>query len=221
MFFSKKNKKEELKCNQCKSKIGDEYSFCPYCGNVLVDFEKDTREFGMLGKDDLVENPAMGKFIAENNLSITDKMISALVSSLMKNLDSQFKEIDKSSVGNQRGIKIKIGLPMDNQQKKRAAKHDFSHKKITEDQIKKMSELPRVSAKTNIKRIGDKVIYELEASGVQSVQDVFVSKLETGYEVKAIGEKKVYVNSLPINLPITSFSLGQDRLFLEFSGQQQ
>ena len=82
---------------------------------------------------------------------------------------------------------------------------------------KRMSSMPRTIAKTSVKRINDKIIYELNIPGINSPEDVFVSKLESGYEIKAIGEKKVYVNSLPIDLPIIKFTINSDKLFLEFS----
>jgi intein/homing endonuclease len=60
------------------------------------------------------------------------------------------------------------------------------------------------------------VVYELAASGITSIQDIFVSKIETGYEIKAIGNEKVYVNNIPINLPLSKYSIVKDKLLFEF-----
>ena len=221
MFFGKKSKKAELKCSNCKSKITDEYSFCPYCGNVLFDPERRAKDFGMLGKSDSFDDSMIKNRVADSNLTITDKMISSLVNSLMKNLDQQFKEMDKP--GQQKmpkNIRINIGLQDPANQQKRIQKHDFSITKISEEQLKKMSGLPKISAKSNVKRLGDKVVYELETPGIESVKDIFVSKIESGYEIKALAKNKVYVNSLPVNLPISSFTINNDRLFVEFSQTQ-
>ena len=50
-----------------------------------------------------------------------------------------------------------------------------------------------------------------------STDDVFISKLESGYETKVIGGKKVFVNSLPINLPLLRYTIANNKLFLEFN----
>ncbi len=84
------------------------------------------------------------------------------------------------------------------------------------EQLKKMGSLPRTEAKTSVKRFGDKVVYELATPGVNSANDVFVSKLESGYEIKAIGNKKIYVNSVPINLPLRKYSILKNKLLVEF-----
>jgi hypothetical protein len=79
--------------------------------------------------------------------------------------------------------------------------------------------LPRVEASSSMKRLGDKIVYELKTLGVSSLEDVFVSKLAEGYEIKAIGTKKVYVNSLPVELPLQGYTLHEKGLTLEFGTQ--
>jgi hypothetical protein len=220
MFFKKKN----IKCENCNSKFSEEFSYCPYCGEGIVDPEKISRDFGMLGKNDAIDEEFFKKNM-NNNLTITDKMVSALVNSLMKNLDKQFRDIEKSGFNNvqntPRGIRIQIGVPNQELQPKKIQKHDFSINKISEEQLEKLKTLPKKSAKTNVKRLGDKLVYELDTPGLSSIKDVFVQKIESGYEIKAISEKKVYVNSLPVNMPIRSFSLGKDKLSVEFISQNQ
>lgn len=84
------------------------------------------------------------------------------------------------------------------------------------EQLERMAQLPRAEAKSQMKRFADKVVYELAMPGVKDVKDVFVNKLETGYEIKAIGSKKVYTSSIPLNLPIKSYSIGEKGLTVEF-----
>ena len=62
----------------------------------------------------------------------------------------------------------------------------------------------------------DKLIYELSTPGLDSKEDIFLSKVETGYEVKAIGSKKVYVNTLQVNLPLHDLSVANNKLLVEF-----
>lgn len=61
----------------------------------------------------------------------------------------------------------------------------------------------------------------LKLQEIESIKDIFVSKIESGYEIKALAKNKVYVNSLPVNLPILSFTLNNDSLFVEFSQAQE
>ncbi len=221
MFFDKK-KDKSIKCENCRSAVDKKFSFYPYCGDSLIDERAEQRELGFLGKNDFTaKKPAQDPF---QNLGMTDKLLNSLMNSMMKSLDKQFKQMDKAEFeGNAdvehlpNGIKIKIGVP---QAQPRPQKRTLQKKNITEDQLKKMSNLPRAPAKTKIRRLSDKMVYELSAPGVESPEDVFISKLESGYEIKAIGKKKVYVNSLPVSLPLRGFSLADNKLLVEFKTEK-
>jgi len=208
--------KKKPTCLRCKSKVSDSFDFCPYCSLDLRDPEKDMKDFGLLGKNEVVGHPLVGGF---GGLGITDKMINSLFKTLVKTLDKQMnemkegKDLDTEVESFPNGVRISFGAP----RKKTSRK--ASKKGLTKDQLDRMSGLPRVEAKTNVRRLSDKVVYELKAPGVESVEDIFVSKLESGYEVKAIGRKKVYVNSLPINLPLKGFTVTDKGLTVEFGLQ--
>lgn len=202
------------KCNSCEGKIKDSFDFCPYCGFDLKDPEADAEDFGMLGKNNHIQGyPLIGGL---GSFGITDRMISSIFKSLMKSFEGQMKNVKDNpheieSFPN--GIRIKIGTPG----AETIRKTKKVRKSITPEQVDKMSKLPRAEAKTNIRRLNDKVVYELSASGVESPDDVFISKLENGYEIKAIGKRKVYVNSIPVNLPLKSIKLDSKILKVEFS----
>ncbi|MEK6890415.1 MAG: hypothetical protein AABW82_05150 [Nanoarchaeota archaeon] len=216
MFFKKKSKKE-VKCDACSSYINENYSFCPHCGISYIDPVEEMRNFGMLGRTD--ENTQSNPNEMPMNQGITDKIISSVMQSIIKSMTSQLGNKDKSNTPEiqsfPNGIKIKIGLPM--AQKKVVKKTVKQAQTLTEEQIDKMSKFPRTEAKTNIRRLPDKVIYEISAPGIQSPQDIFVSKTESGYEVKAIGKTKIYTNNLPINLPLKGYSIQEKSLLFEFS----
>lgn len=202
------------KCPRCEGKVKSSFDFCPVCGLDLRNPEKDQKDFGMLGKNNHVQGlPLTGGF---GGLGITDKMINSVLKSLMRSLEQQFQSTSEDSEVESfpNGIKIKINPP-----KNQGTKKVVKKKAITQEQIDRMSGMPREEAKSSIRRLSDRVIYELKASGIESVEDVFVSKLESGYEVKAIGKKKVYVNSLPVNLPLRGYSINDKGLNVEFSLQ--
>lgn len=209
MFFKKKKKEPEYICPDCESEIHDSFSFCPYCGIYLLDPEEEMEDFGMLGKNDVFNNANNERM--NMGYGLADRFLGTLINNLAKTFEQQFREIDKAEISNMpNGIKIKIGMPQQNIQQQK------SNKPISEDQLKRMASLPRAIAKTTVRRLSDKIIYELNTPGLMSVEDVIVSKLESGYEIKAISDKKVYVNSLPVKLPIRSYSISDNKLFVEF-----
>lgn len=214
MFFNKKS----VKCEKCKSSIHEDFSFCPYCGNPMLDAEKESKELGMLGRTDAIDE-RLNKQITDSNLSFMDKVMDSVMNSMVRSMEKEMKK----SISQPKGmsvfpsnIRIKV-MPLASQ-KKAALKHQ--QKSISEEQIEKMSKFPRAVAKTKVRRLTDKIVYELSVPGLESPGDVFISKLENGYEIKAIGKNKVYVNSLPIELPIRGLAISQDTLSVEFHTQQ-
>src|SRR3989338_6734327 len=214
MFLGKKNK-DEKKCENCGTNSLNKFKFCPNCGNSFLNMRKEQENFGLIGRSDSFDSEADTQFGLQG-FGVTDKLISSIFNSMMKNLDKQFRQIDK----NMERTEIK-NMPNGIRKKKIVKKekkvNPSVNQKVNEEQIKKMSSLPREKAKTNVKRLGDKIIYELTTPGVTSTDDVFISKLESGYETKVIGGKKVFVNSLPINLPLLRYTIANNKLFLEFN----
>jgi hypothetical protein len=203
-------------CPDCELKVKDSFDFCPYCGLDLVDPEKDLEEFGALGRNDSsrrsnLENQGGG--LGLGGFGITDKMIGSLIKNLAKSFEKQMGNIDAEVKNLPNGVSIQFGVPG------KPSPGKSKKNQITSEQIKRMSKLPREEAKTEVKRFSDRVVYQLIAKDIASVEDVFVSKLETGYEIKAIGKKKVYVNSLPVSLPLKSYSLDSKGLSVEFGLQ--
>ena len=222
MFFGKKDNR--IKCDYCKSKIDEKFNFCPHCGNSTISEREELKEFGLLGRNDL-SNIKETKRNPLEDIGLTDKMLSSLMNSVMKSFGNQFRNMAESASDSTRiehfpnGIKIRVGIPQDSQNKQPKQKQSIK-KQITGKQIEKMSNLPRGIAKTSVRRLSDKIVYELSAPGIESTEDVFISRLETGYEIKAIGKNKVYVNSLPINLPLKGFSIANNKLLVEFKPEK-
>ncbi len=172
--------------------------------------EKNLEEYGLLGKNEMSEAAPL---IGGGGVGINEKMFQSIFNQLMKSLDSQMRGGGTEITQLPNGIQIKVGMPQ--QKQPRQARR----KAITEEQMKRMSGLPRAEAKTDVRRLSDKVLYELKTPDVMSVEDVFVSKVESGYEVKAIGAKKVYINSLQVDLPLRSYTLHEKGVTFEFGLQ--
>ncbi len=223
MFFDKN--KSNNKCEQCNGNIEKKYSFCPFCGDSLIDIKKQREDYGLIGKNDLEENNE--DQVMQNGLGITDKLINSVFNSMLRSLDKQFQNQIKNVRKEEKteimtfpnGIKIKISGPFQEKQKLKQKKPQQIE--INESLIRKINSLPKEKAKTSMKRIGNRVLYELKTPGLTSPHDVLVSKLESGYEIKAVGDKKVYVNSIPINLPLKSYSIMDNKLLMEFSAHEE
>ena len=66
-----------------------------------------------------------------------------------------------------------------------------------------------------MKRLSNRIIYEIEMPELKSAKDVSITKLENSIEIKGIGEDKAYFKLIPINLPIVDYSIEKGRLILE------
>ena len=217
-MFGKKDKAG--RCKRCEGKLKDEFSFCPFCGLDLRNPEKDMKEYGALGRNNIEGYPMIGG----GELGIGDKMINSIFNNLMKSFEKQMKNMDMKDMENfepevqnlPNGIRIKVHGPGIGNKKKVVKRPKRS---ISEEQVERMSKLPRTEAKSDVRRFSDKVVYELKTPGVEDVQDIFITKLETGYEVKAIGKNKVYVNSIPVNLPLKGYRVKDKIVSVEFGLQ--
>lgn len=213
---------KKKKCEKCGKKIEEKYSFCPYCGDQKSENDDD---FGMLGKSDFMP--------LANELKLPFGF-NAIFNSLMKNLTKEMEEQMKGNLANEQpkkvkkdGISISISTfgngaprvkvtPMGNQKIEQEKPNEkIKQNNFTKEKIKKFNELKREEPKTNIRRLSNKLVYEIEMPGVKSVEDISISQLENSIEIKAIGEKKAYGKIIPISLPIKNFDLSEGKLILE------
>src|SRR3989344_5841179 len=211
MFSSKK-------CMRCEGRLKDEYSFCPYCRLDLRNPDADMNDFGMLGKNDSVFGAPL---LGGGGMGISDSVFNSIFNNVMKMMESQMKNliIDNADFGDSKpeitqlpnGIQIKIGPKRQPNNVK-----ESKVRVINDEQRDRMTKLPRSQAKTEVRRMSHGVVYELVTPGVDTVEDIFVSKVESGYEVKALGKKKVYFNSLQINLTLRKYSIKDNKLTMEF-----
>jgi hypothetical protein len=210
-MFSKKQP-----CPKCKASIQADFDFCPHCGCDIRDPEKDLQDYGLLGKNDMVQTPTVGG----GSMGFSDKLINSIFTQLMKSLEQQMRAgTQQPQDGHSEVRKLPNGIVMTVNTQRKAAPKAAKRKILSEEQMKRMAALPRTEAKTDIRRLSDRVLYELKTPGVGSVDDVIVSKVESGYEVKVISDKKVYINSLQLDLPLKGYSLNEQGVTFEFALQ--
>lgn len=219
---------KKRQCQKCGRKIDEKYSFCPHCGHK-IDYDNEGEDWGMLGKDDFATS------LNEVRLPIG---FNALFNSIMKNLTKEFNEqLSRNSFqGDEKqpkkvkkdGISISISTFGNGPPKIKVTqleekpkievqeeKEKLKPNTFTKEKIKKLANLEKKEPQTNIRRLSNRVIYELELPGVKSLDDISIIKLENSIEIKAISKSKAYVKTIPINLPITNYNLSEGKLILE------
>ncbi|MEM3074663.1 MAG: hypothetical protein QW727_01850 [Candidatus Pacearchaeota archaeon] len=207
------------KCFNCNNKISKKYEYCPYCG-VNLSSKIDEKEYGFLGKKDFDELGIKFPF-----------GFNALMKPLMKELSKQMIELDKElkkeeeeqkknkkivnsnftihiGIPGQIPIKVSSVIPSSNTEK-------VILPKIRDEKLVNVKNFPRKEPKTNVRRLSDKVIYEIELPGVNSIDDININKLENGFEIKAIGKKEIFVKNLDVSLPLRKYELKGQSLNLE------
>jgi len=232
-MFSKK-----ISCKRCGNKTSKKNSFCPFCGTPLVKMSK-REDFGMLGKNDSFnEVEAISNSLFNGMGGLGGGIMNKMISSTMKMLE---KEMEKEM---QRGTKIqnqtnsavprtKIRLMINGKEinlnngikegkntkeTERPKEKAIRFKGFSEEQVKNFSKLPKKEPKTELKRIADSISYEINLSGVKSLEDISITPLENSIEIKAIAKEKAYSKLIPLNLPILDYNFSKGLLVLEFKG---
>lgn len=204
------------KCNNCNEKIKKSYSFCPNCGNPLNSSKK---EYGMLGKNDSIENQ-MPKITGGG---LMGNMMNKMIGNAMKMLE---QEMNKELGDMEKQPKTKIKLMVNGKEIK--PMEEFSEKKentkilpidFSEDNLKKWKKFEKKEPKSKLKRIDNKIQYEIEMPEVNSIKDVSIIKLENSLEVRAIGKKTSYLKNISIDLPLKKYSLLKGILTLELDAE--
>jgi len=215
---------KKKKCKKCGEKISEKFSYCPNCGYPLGISDKE--EYGMFGKKDIgdpfeeLSKNMLGGFGGKMFNKMISGTMKMLEKEMKKNLETQNTKIPKTNFElyingkkiNPKNIKVtKKEIP------KKQETPQIQTSQFNESTIKKFSKLPKQEPKTNIRRLSNKVIYELEIPGITSIKDISITKLENSIEIKAISKKKAYKKIINIDLPITNYKLDNEKLILELS----
>lgn len=224
------------KCNRCGEEVNKKHNYCPGCGHLI---QEKTQDLGMLGKSDFNDLQSFNQIKFPRGFNM-------LFNSLMKNLDRQFREFDRemgkekiqidkfpkikkggisisisTSPGKEPEIKMRsFGLPQFKKQEEKIKKQfkEIPAKKLPQKKLK-IAKLPKEEPPTHIRRLADKIIYEIDMPGVKSVKDISIVQLENSIEIKALAKDKAYIKLIPINLPILNYNLEKGKLVLELEAR--
>jgi len=225
-------------CKRCGRKTKKSDSFCPACGTPLNKTQRK-EDFGMLGEDDSFDEiESISNSLFGDMGGIGGGFMNKMIANTMKILE---KEMEKEMQGkgnkpqnnninngfprtkvklmiNGKEINLNNGMEEVVNPEKNEKSKGIKFKKFSEEQAKTFSKLPKKEPKTDLKRIADKISYEIEIPGVESFEDVSVLPLENTIEIKAITKEKAYSKSIPLNLPIVNYGFSKGLLVLEFQG---
>jgi HSP20 family molecular chaperone IbpA len=215
---------KKKKCSKCNEKINSKYDFCPYCGNSFTEKEN----WGMLGKNDLSEQSTnlqnnifggMGGGILNKMLGNAMKMLEKEMQKEMNNTQqpipkNNFELIINGKRVDPKNIKVSQSPIIQKQVIKKAPSINFSDK-----DSKKFSSLKKEEPETNIRRLSNKIIYELKLPGIKSLKDISIIKLENSIEIKAISEDKAYLKIISVNLPLLNYNFSEEKLILELEAK--
>ena len=206
------------KCPRCEEKIKSNYEYCSTCG---LKIGKSKKKYGMLGKNDFIdeEEPSMLG-------GLSGGILNKMVGSAMKMLE---KEMQKSPQINPKQPNTKIRLMINGKEitpKIREVKdQDPTPRKtlpinFSTGNLKKFKKMKKKEPKTQMRRLGDKLTYELDVPGVESIKDVSIIKIDKGIEVKALAKKSAYEKTISIDLPLIKYVLLKGKLSLELDTKQ-
>lgn len=195
------------KCPSCARKIKKDFNFCPYCGAQFKAI-KDKDNFGMLGREDDID-------VIQNDLNLPFGM-NKLVGSLIKQLEKQMNDLEGGDVVMPRGFKIKIASGPQMKQVVRGEPMKVEREpEISEKENNRRADLPKVEVESKVRRLADRIIYEMETPGVRGKKDVSVIKLASGLEIKAYSGEKCYVKFIPLTVEVIGYFVRDEKVFVE------
>jgi len=209
-------------CKKCGEKISNKFDFCPYCGFSTGSPNED---WGMLGKNDqfnnqdFFTNSMFGGFsgkVLQKMLNNTMKMLEKEMGNVQQDkeipLKTNFELFINGKRISPRNIKVTKKQVDQVPSKKIKNSSEFS-----QENIKKFSELPKQEPLANVRRLSNKVIYEIDVPGVKSLKDISIIKLENSIEIKAVAKDKAYKKLIPVDLPLNKYKLDKEKIVLELN----
>lgn len=199
------------RCTNCGKKVKGNYNFCPHCGFPLKINEKD---WGLLGKKEIKEQtPLKPELFSGFGSGILNKMIG----NAMKLIEKEMQKNPQTNPPPNSKVKIMINGKEINsiQQNPERKNTKFLPIQFSKENLDKWLKLKKKEPVSNLKRLDNKIKYELEIPGVKSIKDISIVKLENSLEVKAIGKDSAYTKIIPINLPLRKYTLLKGKLTLE------
>ena len=197
------------KCDSCAKRVSSKFDFCPHCGDPF-NGSRRSDDFGMFGEGNASN--------IEENVKIPFGM-EKMVNSLVKQLEKQMDSMDFSNGNAPKGFKIHVstGKPQMNPQvvqEQPKNEGPIMEEVSTKESIRR-GKLPRVEVDSRMKRLSDRIIYEISTPGVKSKGDVVLGELATGLEIRAYSKDKCFTKFIPLKVEVIGYYLKNETLFVE------
>ncbi|HDD45935.1 MAG TPA: zinc-ribbon domain-containing protein [Candidatus Aenigmarchaeota archaeon] len=206
-----------MKCPRCGSEVKSGWSYCPVCGfklkrveeiptDIFSIVEREMKAFNKLFEKDF-EFFDLTPWFRKGRKGFTIKIIQESGKEPRITVKT-YGDIDREKVEKELYDRFGIKSPLKAQpERKRVI--DISTPKITEE--------PR----SEIRRVGDKLIVDIHLPGVKKEEDIDIKVLENSVEVKAFAGEKVYFKILtkPPEFDIARYAFENEILHLEFEAK--
>jgi len=187
------------------------------------------KNYGMLGKNDLHENRAS----EGNNLmgGLGGGVLGKMIGGAMNMLETEIKKEMQKNNGSENiqgknfdlyingkrvsPENIKISNKIQEKEKEIKLPENFS-----KNDFKKFSSLDKKSPETGVRRLSDRIIYEIKVPGLKSIKQVNMTKVNDVFELKLLTEKEAYFKNISINFPLLSYKVEENDLILEFETKE-
>ena len=203
---------KKKKCGNCNEGLKSSYAFCPSCGVNLK--SNSQKNWGILGKRDVVKETPLPNLFG----GLGGKMMNKMIGSAMKMIEKEMMKEGNFNINPNQKIKLMINGKEINPEKikeKKPANTKVLPIEFSQENLKKWGSLKKKEPKTDLMRIDDQIKSSFKVPGVKTIKDVSIVKLESGIEVKAVSEKEAYLKKIPINLPLSKYSLLKGVLTLD------
>ena len=143
-----------------------------------------------------------------------------IMGSLVKQLERQMGNNLNNGQGIPKEISIRIakGNPQMRQAIQGAPKTIREPVKISDKEANRRMNLPKVEVESKVRRLSDTIIYEIETPGVRKREDVVLTELATGIEVRAYSSDKCYIKFIPLKVEITGYYVREEKVIVEMKG---
>jgi len=161
----------------------------------------------MLGRDDSARR-------AQEDLKLPFG-VEKIMNSLIGQLEKQMGSMDFDGEGMPKGIKIRVAR---GPQANNVAKKKIRMPEISEQESERRIGLPKVEVESKVRRLADTIVYEIETPGVRRNEDVVLTELASGIEIKAYSKDKCYVKFIPLKVEVLGWKVDRDRVMVEIKG---
>jgi HSP20 family molecular chaperone IbpA len=218
---------ESKKCSKCNEKTKKDFEFCPSCGHRL---KNSDNEFGLLGRNDQLKdeteslNPLLGGLAG----GVLGKMLGNTMRILEREMQKELQNPSERKMPNTKFELFVNGKKIDPKNIKvtKQPAHKLNEKGqktqsivLPENKLKKFSQLPLEEPETNLRRLSDSLIYEIDLPGVKSEKDLSIKTVENTIEIKAESKEKAYLKTINIGLPVMSYEFSKELLTLELEAK--